>query len=676
MQILNIKESKVLKDTLDFIYAKWDFEKFNPVQSALLDYYDKDVNGIVAASTSAGKTVCAEIFLSYEIRNNGKKGIVLFPIKALAQEKYDDWTNPNHHFSDLRIKIITGDYRGSSKDNDDFDILIMTSEMLNSKSRHGKNNFIKDVGILVVDESHMISSKGRGDHLEVGLMNFVDNNPSARIILLSATMPNLDDVANWILKISNKDFFILNSKYRPCPLKIHYEEYDDSVNGYSQLEMEKINKALDIIEYYPKDKFLVFVHTKKSGEILKNELSKIGIEAEFHNANLEKNKRLDLEDKFKNNPDFKVIIATSTLACGMNLPSRRVIVLGVNRGLELVDSAEIMQMCGRAGRPKYDAKGDAYVLLPSSNFDSLKSKVSFLNKIQSQLLFSENNVYKVLSFHIVNEIYNKNIKTLEDIYSWYDKSFCSFQSQGIDEDILDTTIKNLKNKNIITEKNNEFYTTNVGKISSIFYYSPFDVADYKSNLKLYYNSEIYNDYMLSFILGNIDSNRCNIISKNEKEEISLYKQKISSILSQLKLKVFFNDSSLKFCFCYYNILSGLNNSNLYATTRVLQADFPRTLEVLKSINSFDLKFFDNDFFDNLRIRIQNGVPPHLVDLCKIKNIGKQRSQKLYDHKIKTIEDFINTPADNIKNIINLKQEIVEDLLKDAKNLFSKKVLVD
>jgi len=675
MQILNIKESKVSKDTLDFPYAKWDFSKFNPVQTSLLDYFDKDVNGIVAASTSAGKTVCAEIFISYEVRKKNKKSIILFPIKALAQEKYDDWTSPSHHFSDLKIKILTGDYKNDLKD-DDFDILIMTSEMLNSKSRHNKNNYLKNIGILVVDESHMISSKGRGDHLEVGLMNFIHNNPDARILLLSATMPNLEDFANWILKISKRDCFILNSKYRPCPLKIHYERYDDSVDGYAALEMEKINKALDIIEYYPNDKFLVFVHTKKSGETLKNELSKVGIKSEFHNANLEKNKRLSLENDFKNDPNFKIIIATSTLACGMNLPSRRVIVLGVNRGLELVESSEIMQMCGRAGRPRYDPKGDAYVLLPNSNFDLLKSKVSNLGKIKSQLLFEENNSYKVLSFHLVNEIYNKNIKTLDDIYSWYDRSFCSFQSQDIDQDILDLTIKNLKNRNIIAEKNNEFLATNVGKIASIFYYSPFDVADYKSNLKLYYNSELYNDYMLSFILGNIDSNRCNIISKNDKEEISLYKQKILSILNKLKLKVFYNDSSLKFCYCYYNILNGFNNSNFFAITKILQSDFPRTLEVLKSVNSFDLKFFDNDFFDNLKIRIQNGVPPHLVDLCRIKNIGKQRSQKLYDNNIKTIKDFINTPINDIKNIINLKPEIIEDLFEHANQLFSKNISIN
>lgn len=676
MKILQVTQAKVLKNTSEFPYAKWGFEQFNPVQTSLLDFYEKDINGIVAASTSAGKTVCAEIFLSYEIRKKKKKGIILFPIKALAQEKYDDWTNPEHHFSDLNIKIITGDYRSSSKE-DNFDILIMTSEMLNSKSRHGKGKFIDNIGVLVVDESHMIASKGRGDHLEVGLMNFIENNPESRVILLSATMPNLNDIANWLSKISKKDCFVLNSSYRPCPLKIHYEEYDDSVDSYHKLELEKINKALDIIEYYPNDKFLVFVHTKKTGETLKSELLKIGIKTEFHNANLEKSKRLELENNFKNDPNFKVIIATSTLACGLNLPSRRVIVLGINRGLEVVESSEIMQMCGRAGRPKYDPKGDAYVLLPKSNFDQLKSRASFLGDMKSQLLLSENNVYKVLSFHIVNEIYNKNVKSLDDIYSWYRKSFCHYQSQDIDSDILELTLKNLKNKNIVSEKGGEFFATNIGKISSIFYYSPFDVADYRSNLKFYYNMDLYNDYMLSFMLGNIDSNRCNIISKNDKEEISLYKQKISSLLSRLSVKYFYNDSSLKYCLCYYNILNGINNSNFYSICKLIQFDFPRTLEVLKSINSFDLKLYDNNFFNELKIRIQSGVPAHLVDLCRIKNIGKQRSQKLYDNGIKNIEDFLSCSVEKIKSIVNLKDQLVENLINDAKCLSSSEdILVD
>lgn len=657
-----------LRRTSDFGYAKWDFEYFNPVQSELIDYYDKDINCIVAASTSAGKTVCAEIFLSYDIRKNKKKGVILFPIKALAQEKYDDWTSPSHHFSDLKIRILTGDYRQNLKNEDDFDILIMTSEMLNSKSRLSKDNFMKKVGTLVVDESHMIGSPGRGDHLEVGLINFINLNSSSKIVLLSATMPNIDEISGWLKKISKKDCFVLNSNYRPCPLKIHYEPYEDNFSGYNQIEEEKINKCLDVIEYYPKDKFLVFVHTKKTGELLKNALIDAGIDTEFHNAGLEKNRRIELENKFKNDPNFRVIVATSTLACGLNLPSRRVIVVGVNRGLELVENSNIMQMCGRAGRPRYDKKGDAYILLPKTQINVLKNKISKIENVNSQLLISQQGSYKVLSFHLVNEIYNKNINTLDDVYNWYEKTLCRFQSFDIDSGVLDSTLKNLKNKQIISENDGKLSTTNIGKISSIFYYPPFDVADFKNNLKLYYKFDFEDDYFLSFILANIDTNRSNVISKSEKNIIENYKSKLNSILSNLAIKCFYNDSCLKFAYCYYCLLNGLHNSELSGNIRNIQMDFPRTAEVLKSINSFDLKLFDDDFFEILKIRIQNGVPKHLVDLCRLPNIGRQRSKKLYENKIKNINQLLSTDICKLQEILNLKKEVVEDILLFARSL--------
>jgi helicase len=661
-QISGTKKSDALKRASDFPYASWDFEYFNPVQTELFNYYDKDINAIVAASTSAGKTVCAEMFLSYDIRKNNKKGIILFPIKALAQEKYDDWTSSDHHFSDLKIKIMTGDYRSDDLEDDSFDILIMTSEMLNSKSRTNKNDFIKKVGTLVIDESHMIASPGRGDHLEVGLMNFTKYNKNSRIILLSATMPNIDDMAGWLRTISPKDCFVINSNYRPCPLKIHYEAYDDSFSSYIHLESEKINKCLDIIEYYPNDKFLVFVHTKKTGEMLKKELANCGTDTEFHNANLDKKKRIELENRFKNDPEFRIIIATSTLACGLNLPSRRVIVVGINRGLSYVENSSIMQMCGRAGRPRFDKKGDAYILLPESNLDSLKNKISKVENINSQLLACENGQYKTLSFHLVNEIYNNNIKNLDDVHNWYERTLASYQSKEIDSLILDSTINNLKNRSIIIEKDGRLKTTNVGKIASIFYYPPFDVADFKNNLKLYYRLDVNNDYFLSFILANVDSNRCSVVSKLEKDNVSLYKSKLEKVLFQNNIKVYYNDSCLKYAYCYFNILNGFHDSEFASHVKGLQADFPRTLEVLKSINSFDIKLYDNEFFNSLKIRIQHGVPPHLVDLCKIPNIGKQRSKILYENNIRNILDFKNSSFESLQSILNLKKEVLEKMM--------------
>lgn len=677
-ELIKITDSEKTVPTKTYPYAKWDFKDFNIVQSTLLDYYDKNINGIVAANTSAGKTVCSELFLAHEVRKLGGKGMMLVPIKALAQERYDDWTNKDHHFNDLKTVICTGDYKLSKEESlDDADLIIMTSEMLNSKSRNKKNEFIKSVKTLVIDESHLITTPGRGDHLEVGLINFCELNPDARIILLSATMPNVEEIANWIRKLMpNKDCFILNSKYRPCPLNVHYEMYFDGNKGYDKNEMEKVYKSIEIIKHYSEDKFIIFVHTKKTGENIKNSLLKEGIECEFHNANLEKNKRVTLEDRFKNDPKFRVIVATSTLACGLNLPARRVIVAGVHRGMEEVETYNVIQMCGRAGRPRFDKAGDAYILLPESSFEEYKGKLRKKEKIESQLLKNDFGHYKVLAFHIVNEINNKSIKTNEDIHDWYKKSLCHFQSKDLNTNILDKTIENLVKRGIIYSYNDEWKTTMVGKISSMYYYPPFDVADLKNNLKSICDYGLFdNDYLLSFFLGNIDSFRSGIISKAEKEEVSLYAARLEKHLQDNNLRVFKTDSSIKYSACYYNILNGLNSQNMNAILRNLQMDFPRTLEVLKQIDKMDIKENIQDELGILGLRIQNSVPKHLVNLCRIKNVGKQRAKKLYELNIKNISDVISTPINKLKLILNLKDELVKDIITDAKKLLAEEVIV-
>ena len=303
-------------------YAKFPFKTFNPVQSRVLEIHDKDANAIIAAATSAGKTVCAEMMMSHEVRRRGGKAMYLAPLRALAKEKIDDWTDKSHHFGDLNLSICTGDYRLTPerrKELESANQILMTSEMLNSRCRNFKseqNNWLKDVGTLVVDEAHLLTVPGRGDHLEVGLMKFSQIAPNARIVFLSATMPNVKQLAEWVsYSLTQKDTYLINSKFRPCPLGIHYETYYDR-GSYDDKELEKVNAALQIVMEYPDDKFLVFVHTKRTGQLMKKWLTEAGIKCEYHNADLEKSKRHKVEKDFREDKGMRVIVATSTLAWG------------------------------------------------------------------------------------------------------------------------------------------------------------------------------------------------------------------------------------------------------------------------------------------------------------------------------------------------------------------------
>ena len=110
--LVKVKDNLNLVSTSEYPkYAVFNFEKFNPVQSRIFDFFHEDCNAVVASATSSGKTVVSEMFAAHRIRVENKKVVYMAPMKALATEKYNDWTSDKHHFSDLKISICTGDYR-------------------------------------------------------------------------------------------------------------------------------------------------------------------------------------------------------------------------------------------------------------------------------------------------------------------------------------------------------------------------------------------------------------------------------------------------------------------------------------------------------------------------------------------------------------------------------------
>ena len=330
MSLIKLSDREELVPTSDFIHGRYGFSHFNRVQSRVFEVHDRECNCVIAAPTGVGKTVCAEMFMADEVRRRGGKAIYLAPLRALAKEKIDEWTDEGSVFAGLKLAICTGDYRltdSRRKELEEADVIVMTSEMLSSRCRNmdsEKNDFLKDCGTLVVDESHLLTVPGRGDHLEVGLMKFSRIARNLRIVFLSATMPNVDEIANWVAcSLVRKDTYLIVSDYRPCPLEIHYEEYEVA-ETYDQTEDYKVSKVVDIVREHHKDKFLVFVHSKATGERIRKALEERRIESEFHNADLEKEKRHAVEHKFKHG-DLRVLIATSTVAWGCYRHGSRVV---------------------------------------------------------------------------------------------------------------------------------------------------------------------------------------------------------------------------------------------------------------------------------------------------------------------------------------------------------------
>lgn len=669
--IIEVSDQNELVPTSKYPYGKFPFEFFNPVQSRVFEYYDKDFSAVVAAPTACGKTIVSEIIAGYELRVKKKKVMYLAPMRALAQEKYDDWTDPSHHFSDLKISICTGDYRLTTKRIDELnaaDIIVMSSEMLNHRARSHKSEqsqFLKQISALIVDEAHLLTVPGRGDHLESGLMKFTEISPDARLVLLSATMPNVNEIAEWVsYTLTQRNTFLLRSQYRPCPLNVHYEKCFDGEKNYDDNESEKVEMAHQIVNYYPDDKFLIFAHTKRTGELMKQRLLKSGIKCEFHNADLDKTKRTKLQKDFITDSKLRVVIATSTLAWGCNLPARRVILLGVHRGMSEVATYDIFQEIGRAGRPAYDPLGDAYILLPESHFDMHKARLRKPEPIRSQMLDQIGGKHKVLAFHLVNEIFQESIKDRDDVHYWYNRSLAKFQAHEFDDTIVDGVIELLKKCGAIWEEDGKFTVTTVGKVSSLFYYSPFDVSDLRRNFNnLFDNHKEEDDYHLSLALGNVDTQRTGIVSRVEREEMSRYATQIESLYGR---GVIF-EPAIKAGFAYYLLMNGQSNNFFASMTRGLMFDFPRLNQVLMALDSFGGKWGRRGWFNELQTRVTYGVKGPMAVLCQIPNVGKARATKLWAAGLRSIDDVANN-ADKVRNCIGTKKGLADEIIAAAKLL--------
>ncbi len=678
-EVINISDRTILVPTREFEEMKFPFEFFNPVQSRLFEVYEGNSNVVIAAQTAAGKTCCAEMYISHELQKRGGKAVYIGPMKALAKEKQEDWTSIEHDFAKHKVSLCTGDFKlteNRRRELDSADIILMTPEMLSVRTRNNKSeksNFLSEIGTLVFDESHLISVPNRGDHIEVALMKIIEIAPHARIVMLSATMPNVKEICEWLTEITGRDTYCLESSYRPVPLNIHYNIYQDK-GSYDDKENEKSDVALDLIQCYGEDKFLVFVHTKRTGELMKKKLQRLKINTDFYNADLSLDKRLELENKFKTDDGFRVLVSTSGLAWGVNLPSRRVIVLGIHRGISEVENYDIKQMVGRSGRPKYDDRGDAHILIPASQKNYYITKLGTKQRIESKLLeFIEDNKnnrhYKTLAFHIVSEIHRGGVQTKEDFYKWYSKSFAHFQCHDFDDGVVDKTLKDLLDIKAIVFEDDVYKATAIGMIASMFYYSPFDVADLRTNFgKLFFLNQESNDFYLSMALGNIDTNKWGIVNRAEKEEMSSYQVKIRTLFDTELY-----EPAIKAGYGYYCLLKGKSPPTFISTIEMFRNDSERLLEVVSALDNMSGKWGKIEYLNSLKMRLKYGVEEHLVGLCGIVNIGKARAEKLWNNDIKDFDSIIKSGSKLIK-LLKISQPVADKIIDHAKELKLKEMI--
>ena len=417
---------KVLK----FLTETWGIKHLHPPQHEAMPSVLSGANTLLAIPTASGKSLVAYLGIVRRllVDEPGSKAVYIVPLKALASEKHEDLVALGGSVG-LTVGLGIGDASGEAKKIDECDILVCTSEKLDSLMRN-RSELMANVSIVIADEFHLMNDSTRGPTLEINLTRLRYLRPKAQIIALSATVGNCEELATWL------DANLVISSWRPVALEystfhdLHLEPRLVQAAGLSteadvlqpprDLEGPKshpswvvVNDAID-----QEGQVLIFVGTRRSAQSealklskrvekrLKKEdpdrLKRLELFAStlegrsqtamaerlaesirggiaFHHAGLTHGQRKAIEGAFKEGLLIG-LTATPTLAAGVNLPARRVLVRdlkrwhdGMSRPLPVM---EVRQMLGRAGRPKYDSFGEAWVLCKGTDGWSIADDVS------------------------------------------------------------------------------------------------------------------------------------------------------------------------------------------------------------------------------------------------------------------------------------------------------------
>jgi len=333
--------------------------RLNPAQQEVVD---RDLLGsgfscVLQLPTGAGKTWLAERAIAETIERGGR-AIYLTPLRALANELLERW---RRSFSGHEIGVFTGEYGGKQRYPVPFErasVLIMTPERLDACTRHWRSHWawIPAVDLIVADEFHLLGDPSRGARLEGALSRIRRLNPHARIVGLSATLGNADELADWLGGVSYRN------DWRPLPLEWKVVSFQKATDKPGLLE-EQVRQCVAA-----GGQSLVFVQSRRRAEQLSEHLRQGGLNAGHHHAGLQTEVRHEVEGRFRAKC-LQVLVATSTLEMGLNLPARQVVLYDLQGfdGHDFVplDVNTVWQRAGRAGRRGFDEQGEVVLLAPS-----------------------------------------------------------------------------------------------------------------------------------------------------------------------------------------------------------------------------------------------------------------------------------------------------------------------
>jgi helicase len=621
------------------------------------------------------------------------------------------------------VKLAMGNYDSSGNDLLNANIVILTNEKLDALIRND-SELLSNVGLFVIDEIHLIGDKDRGPTLEMMLTKIKRFYQEAQILALSATVSNAKDISYWL------DCKLIENNWRPTKLiEGVYDNGKVRMNNNTSIKIKadynfpSISVAIAIDSLERGGQSIIFAETRKRAvslatksvegvfrlldkdqkdraqklslriskisddtDITKNLISLVSKGVGFHHAGLNQSIREIIEDSFKQGI-IKLLVATPTLAAGVNLPARRVVLSSILRydydiGANVpISILEYKQFCGRAGRPKYDTFGEA-IIIPESGMNSEELYDHYILGTPEPIiskLFNE----KALRFHILStistipgmkksELYDLFLSTL--FAQDYKKSTLIFK--------IDVALESLEKWDLIKSKNERYISTDFGKKTSVLYIDPLTSIEFRNALDT--SNKINTNESIKTITQLTQNQYDNLIIKflHVISECSDFYPKLS--LRKKDMDYFYDfvnkyiDDDLLFDLNEYNcsrsflaLHEWINESserNLSDKLGVEPGDMHRIVEssewLLYALYEFAKLFNRNDILEilfNLRIRTKYGVKQELLPLIKLDGVGRIRARALYNAGLVNIQILKSTPESTLSNISKIGPSIAKKI---------------
>ena len=685
------------------------FEEFNEMQrEAWEPVLDGDENVVVSAPTGSGKTALAELAICKALRDGGT-ALFIAPMRALTNEKESEWEG----FEELgySVYVVTGERDLNPRRARHADILVMTPEKADSATRKHdtpRYSFITDVDCCVIDEVHLLDSDRRGSVLEVTISR-LRRLCDPRVVALSATMPNIDDVAAW-LDAPAETTFDFDDDYRPVDLTAGVKTYTHGDNPFED-KYRRLYRALDLAEPHVRDggQALVFVSSRQDtvqaakkardevaerdipvgarGDYdfhtetkrLENEMLRKSVldGVAFHHAGLSKNDK-DLVEQWFREDRIKLLFSTSTLAWGVNLPARCVVI----RDTKLHDPLEgevdmspldVLQMLGRAGRPGYDDEGFGWVVCDRSDADKYRRLLQEGKAIESRLAgvpgstgsgTGRSTAGGDLDAHLNAEIAMGTIQDLDDVMSWLETTFYYVRAQskpaeydfGNLRDRVRGELERLVDRGFVeTDEDLGVAATGLGVLASKYYLR---LATAERFHALTERESVTTDAVLEAVAS---ATEFDSVSARQSE-----RDAVDAVLTGQDVADL-DPGPRKVLAILRSSMTGSTPADLRSDAWVIRQNAVRLLSALRAF----LERFADPRAANLarrvEARVENGVCDAAAGLTAVDGVGAGRASKLATEGIETPGDVVDAGVDGL-TAAGLSEGVAERVVGSAGDL--------